>query len=71
LEINRELCPEIENLEKYLSGFKLKAKLSGSGPTIFCNVNTYKLAKKISEGYQKFNGDIFICHPQDTALIIL
>jgi len=71
LEINRELCPEIEKLEKYFSKLKLKSELSGSGPTIFCGVDNYRLAKKISEGYPAFNGDIFICRPQSTALRII
>lgn len=71
LEIARKICPKIKKLEKYLNNFKLKPKLSGSGPTIFCGVNTYKLAKEISEGYQDFNGDIFICHPVNKSLIII
>ena len=68
LEINREICPEIKKLERYLSSFELKPKLSGSGPTIFCGLNNYKLAREIIEGYKGFNGDIFICHPQKEAL---
>lgn len=71
LEINRKLCPEIKKLEDYLGNFQLKPRLSGSGPTIFVGVNSYKLAKKITEGYYKnFNGDIFICPPQPIALKI-
>ncbi len=71
LEINREICPEIEKLEKYFSQFNLKAKLSGSGPTMFAGVNGYKLAKKIAENFPDFNGDIFICRPQNKALNII
>lgn len=71
LEINRDLCPGIKELEKYFAKFKLKARLSGSGPTMFCEINNYKLAKEITEGYQDFNGDIFICRPEKTALKII
>lgn len=71
LEINREICPEIKKLERYLEKFSLKPELSGSGPTIFCGLNNYKLAQKIAEGYSDFNGDIFICHPQKRALDII
>jgi 4-diphosphocytidyl-2-C-methyl-D-erythritol kinase len=71
LEINREICPEIKNLEKYFAKFRLKPKLSGSGPTMFVEINNYQLAKEIAEGYQNFNGDIFICQPQSKALKIL
>lgn len=71
LEINRKICPEIKNLEKYFSKFKLKPKLSGSGPTMFVGVNNYQLAKRVAENYLNFNGDIFICRPQPTALKII
>ena len=71
LELAREICPEIRELEKYFSKFNLKPKLSGSGPTMFCGVNSCELAKKIAEGYQNFNGDIFVCRPQNKALIIM
>ena len=71
LELNRKICPEIKKLERYLKGLKLEPKLSGSGPTIFTGVNSYRLAKEIAEGYyQNFDGDIFICRPQKEALKI-
>jgi len=72
LEIIREVCPEVKKLEKYLNNFGIKKwSLSGSGPTIFCGVSRYNLAQKIAEGYQNFNGDIFICHPQNKALSLI
>jgi len=71
LEINREICPEIKKLEKYFSKFNLKPRLSGSGPTLFIQTNSCKLAKKVAEGYPNFNGDIFICRPQNKGLNIL
>ncbi|MDI6603108.1 MAG: 4-(cytidine 5'-diphospho)-2-C-methyl-D-erythritol kinase [Patescibacteria group bacterium] len=67
----KELCPEIKNLEKYFSKFKLKLKMSGSGPTVFCGVDSYDLAKEIVEDYSTFDGDIFICRPQKEALKII
>ncbi|MFH1462701.1 MAG: 4-(cytidine 5'-diphospho)-2-C-methyl-D-erythritol kinase [bacterium] len=73
LELAREICPDIKKLEEYLKRFPIKEKgLSGSGPTIFCGLNDYKLAQKIAEGQQNnFNGDIFICRPKSKALKIL
>ncbi len=71
LEINRQICPEIKKLEKYLVGFNLKVKLSGSGPTIFSEVKNYHLAKEVAENYPNFNGDIFICRPKNKGLNIL
>jgi len=71
LALAKEICPEAEKLEKYLNRFKIKPKLTGKGPTMFCGVNSYKLAKEITENYPDFNGDIFICRPQKKALKIL
>jgi len=71
LTLAKELCLEIKNLEKYFSKFNLTLRMSGSGPTVFCGVNNYNLAKKIAENYPAFNGDIFICHPQNKALEII
>jgi 4-diphosphocytidyl-2-C-methyl-D-erythritol kinase len=71
LEINRKICPDVKKVEKYFSGFNLKASLSGSGPTMFCRAESFNLAKKIAEGYPDFNGDIFICRPQKKALEVI
>lgn len=70
LEICKTICPDIEKLEKYFDKFNLRLYLSGSGPTVFCKTNNYRLAKIIAEGYKDFNGDIFICQPQKEALRI-
>jgi 4-diphosphocytidyl-2-C-methyl-D-erythritol kinase len=45
--------------------------LSGKGPTVFCGAKTYEEAKRISECYSDFNGDIFICQPTKKALHIV
>lgn len=71
LAICENICPEIKKLKRYFGKFGLKLHLSGSGPTVFCQVNNYQLAKKIAEGYPEFNGDIFICHPQKEAIKII
>ena len=71
LNLAEEICPEIKKLKKYLNNFKLKPKLSGSGPTMFCGINNYKLAKEITENYPDFNGDIFICRPTKKAIKII
>jgi 4-diphosphocytidyl-2-C-methyl-D-erythritol kinase len=68
LAICENICPEIKKLKEYFSRFHLKIHLSGSGPTVFCEVNDFQRAKKIAEGYPEFNGDIFICRPQKKAL---
>ncbi|MDO8424822.1 MAG: 4-(cytidine 5'-diphospho)-2-C-methyl-D-erythritol kinase [bacterium] len=67
----KELCPDINKIEEHFAKFKIKLKLSGSGPTVFGETNNYELAKKLIEDYQGFNGDIFICQPQDKALVII
>lgn len=68
----REICPDIKNIERYLADFKIEAKLSGSGPTIFCGLDSYRLAQEITQGYYpRLNGDIFICRPQKEALKVL
>lgn len=68
----QEICPDIKNIERYLAELGITANLSGSGPTIFCGLDSYRLAQKISQGYYpRFNGDIFICQPQKEALKVL
>jgi 4-diphosphocytidyl-2-C-methyl-D-erythritol kinase len=71
LILAKEICPDILKIENYLKKFKLETKLSGSGPTVFCETNNYETAKKITENYQRFNGDIFICRPENKAIKIL
>ena len=71
LAICENICPEIKKLKRYFGKFGLKLHLSGSGPTVFCQVNDYQLAKKIAESYPEFNGDIFICHPQKEAIKVV
>ncbi len=68
LAICKNICPDIKKLRKYFGKFGLGLHLSGSGPTVFCKVNDRQLAQKIAEGCPKFNGDIFICHPQRKAI---
>ena len=71
LALAKEICPEIKTLEKYFSKFGLKLKMSGSGPTVFCKTNSYRTAKRVSENYPEFNGDVFICQPEKKALKII
>lgn len=66
----KELCPEIKKIEKLFCKFGVELKLSGSGPTVFGEMNDYQLAQQIIEGYPDFNGDVFICHPQREGLKI-
>lgn len=68
----KEICPDIEMLKKKIKQFQIrKFGLSGKGPTIFCGVEKYELAKKVSECYPSFNGDIFICQPTEKAIHII
>jgi 4-diphosphocytidyl-2-C-methyl-D-erythritol kinase len=69
-ELSKEICPEVKKVEKYLLSFNLKPKLTGSGPTVFCQINNLKLAQKIVEKFEDFNGDIFICQPEKQGLKI-
>jgi len=69
--ICREICPEIERLENYLKKFDQIPRLSGSGPTMFIGIDDLNLAKRISEEYYNFNGDIFIAFPQNEAIKII
>lgn len=71
LTLAKEICPEIRNLQDYFSRFKLKLKMSGSGPTVFCGVRNYRLAGRVAENYSNFNGDIFICRPQNRAIKVI
>lgn len=71
-QIVKDICPDIKKLEQYFKKFPVRESgLSGSGPTVFAGVRSHKLAKEIVEGYQAFNGDIFICRPQNKALNII
>ncbi len=69
--IAEKICPEIGVLKKYFSKFDLEMKLTGSGPSVFCETDKYSIAKKVAGDYPEFNGDIFICHPQNKALKVL
>jgi 4-diphosphocytidyl-2C-methyl-D-erythritol kinase len=71
-ELAKEICPDIVILEEKIKRFSINEfGLSGKGPTIFCGVNDYDSAKKISECYPEFNGDIFICQPTKKAIHII
>jgi len=68
----REICPDIEKVERNLAKSGIELSLSGSGPTIFCGLDSYKLTQEVAQGYYPyFNGDIFICQPQKEALKVL
>jgi len=71
LALAKGICPEIRKLEKYLNKFRVEPRLTGKGPTMFCGVNSYRLAKIITENYPDFNGDIFICRPINKAINLL
>lgn len=71
LTLCETICPEIKNLKKYFNKFSLELFLSGSGPTVFCQMNRYSLAREVSEGYPEFNGDIYICQTQNEALKVI
>lgn len=71
LELCQEICPEVKKLFNYFKKFKLKEiNISGSGPSVFCGVKNYQTVLKIVQGLRNFNGDIFICRPQNKAIII-
>jgi 4-diphosphocytidyl-2-C-methyl-D-erythritol kinase len=71
-ELAKKICPDIDILEEKIKKFSIQEfGLSGKGPTVFCGVNDFGLAKEISECYPEFNGDIFICQPTKEAVHII
>lgn len=72
LELAKKVCPPAGKLYNYFKKFKpQELNLSGSGPSVFCGVGSYETVKKITEGIKSFNGDIFICRPQNKAIKII
>ncbi len=72
LKLAKEICPDVEKLYNFFKKFEPKElNLSGSGPTVFCGVENYKSAQNIVKELGDFNGDVFICRPQNCSLIIL
>jgi 4-diphosphocytidyl-2-C-methyl-D-erythritol kinase len=71
-DLAKEICPDINVLEEKIKQFSINEfGLSGKGPTIFCGASDYDSAKKVSECYPEFNGDIFICQPTKKAIHII
>ena len=69
IELSKKVCPPTGKLITYFKKFKpQELNLSGTGPSVFCGVGNYKIAKRIAEGLKNFNGDIFICRPQNKAI---
>ncbi len=72
LESAGEICPAVKKIYNYFKKFRPKEfGLSGSGPSLFCGSNSYKLAKKIIKGLNDLDGDVFFCRPQKEAVKIL
>ncbi len=72
LDLAKEICPDVEKLYNFFKKFRPKElNLSGSGPTIFCGVESYKFAQNIVKELGNFNGDVFICRPQNRSLVVL
>jgi len=70
LKLAQEICPDVEKLYNFFKKFKPRQlNLSGSGPTVFCGVNNYESAQNIVKQLGNFNGDVFICRPQERAII--
>jgi len=72
LELANKICPSVGKMYSFFKKFNpQELNLSGSGPTLFCGVESYNKAKKIAESLKNFDGDIFICKPQNKAITIL
>jgi len=72
LKLAGEICPSVKKVYNYFKKFRPKEfGLSGSGPSLFCGLNSHKLAKKIVRGLNNLDGDVFICRPEDQAIKIL
>ncbi len=64
-KLAQEICPAITEACNYFSGLAVRCGMSGSGPTVFAEFNSYEKAAKAVEkfGIEEFNGDLFICKP--------
>ncbi len=72
LDLAAEICPSVRKVYNYFKKFRPKEfGLSGSGPSLFCGLNSYKLAKNIIKGLNDLDGDVFLCQPQKEAIKIL
>lgn len=72
LKLAQEICPDVKKVYNLFKKFEPKElNLSGSGPTVFCGVEDYKSTQNIVKELGDFNGDIFICRPQNCSLIVL
>ena len=62
-ELAKERCPTIAKTFNYFSGISDKCGMSGSGPTIFAEFNSYDEATRSIGKFniKKFDGDLFIC----------
>ncbi|MEA3273442.1 MAG: 2-C-methyl-D-erythritol 4-phosphate cytidylyltransferase [Patescibacteria group bacterium] len=58
-----EMCPVITETCHYFSKTANKCGLSGSGPTLFAEFDSYPQAIKAMDNFniEKFDGDLFIC----------
>jgi len=71
-EICQELCPDVTRLHQHFSKYEIKEiGLSGSGPTMFCGVDSYALASQIAFDLKDFNGDIYLTEPREKGIEIV
>lgn len=69
LELAKKIYPLVGKLYNDFKKFNpQELNLSGTGPSVFCGIKSYKLAQKITKGLKNFDGDIFICRPQNKAI---
>lgn len=61
----QKICPEIGKVYNYFSKLSKECGMSGSGPTVFADFDSYNEAIKSIKGFgiEEFNGDFFICSP--------
>jgi len=72
LKLAGEICPSVKKVYNFFKKFRPKELgLSGSGPSLFCGVKSYELAKKIIKGLNDLDGDVFLCRPQKEGIKIL
>lgn len=73
LKIVQKICPEVKKIQDYFSRITDKYGMSGSGPTIFAEFDSYDKAIKSIENFdiEKFDGDLFICKPVERTYEIL
>ena len=72
-ELMKKICPVVTMVYEHFSKESYCCKMSGSGPTMFAEFDSYDKAVKSIESFniEKFDGDLFICQPMTKTYNII